>query len=618
MTLEWMKKQAPWVIGTFGILIVVGLIMMDRAGSNRGDRHHNIVGKVDGEEIPTERFQMELKNYLRGQEAQNGKSPEGVQLAQIREGLFNFKIQSILIQKVFTEYQMHASKEEMMDFVTKHPQEVAQNIQRYRNYEELPPFLADSVIDQSRYVNWLSQDSIYDRVSMREMEENLRTSVIPQVQLQQIMKSQIHRTALEEAYTISQRETKARVEYYHVSMDSFPVSPDKFKDADLQKYFDANPDSFYFKEDAARLGFLRLPLQPSKQDSALMFEFGKELKDRSIAGEKFADLAKDYSNDLATAEKGGKIEGLRGRESMEPAIANAAFALNPGEISQPILGNQGYHIILVHNKAKVDSSEKIEVSEILLKITSGTETIDSLLDLAEKIRTSAKKNGLEKAGKEFNVVYGKTPIFDKSNMSPLPTSYIQGANSFAFSQFEAKEKISDAMQSDEGIYVFEREIKFPKGRSLERAKQRITDILVKEEKIAAAKKEMEAQKVSIVAIANNAKPATIGKAKLDSTSAGAISADNWLPGFGYSSPTLFKVFSQAPGTWGSVMVTDLGVVIARVAEKVALPNNEIWDKANAQLGQSEPYQLSSLYQEWMANLPKSAKVENKLDMVFRN
>ncbi len=72
MTLEWMKKQAKWVIGIFGFFILGGLIMMDRAGSYRSDRHHNIVGKVNGEEIPTDRFQSELKNYLRGQEAQNG------------------------------------------------------------------------------------------------------------------------------------------------------------------------------------------------------------------------------------------------------------------------------------------------------------------------------------------------------------------------------------------------------------------------------------------------------------------------------------------------------------------------------------------------------------------
>ncbi len=506
----------------------------------------------------------------------------------------------------------------MMDFVLKHPQEVAQNIQRYRGYEELPPFLADSTVDQARYENWLNQDSIYDRISMRELEENLKTSVIPQVQLQQIMKSQVHRTALEEAYAISTRETKARLKFYHVALDSFPVSADKFKDADLKAYYDAHPDSFSYREDAARLGYLRLPLKPSKTDSTLMSDFAKELKERAKNGEKFPDLAKDYSNDQATADKGGKLEGLRSRESLDPAIANAAFALNPGEISDPILTRFGYEIIQLNDKKKVDTTMKVEVSQIVLKITAGTETIDSLTEMAEKIRTDAQKQGLAKTAQAYSLPYEKTPIFDKANLSPLPTGYVQGTNSFAFSQFEAKEKISEPLQSDDGIYLFERDAKFEKGRNFERAKQHIAENLAKEEKLAAAKKELETQKGAILAAQEGSLPASIGRAKLDSTSGGPISADNWLPGFGYSSPTLFKVFSQPANTWGPVLTSDLGAVIAKVTDKVSLSDKEIWDKAQAQMSQPEPYQFSSLYQEWVANLPKSAKVENNMDMVFRN
>src|SRR6185312_10307128 len=106
----------------------------DRAGSYRADRHHNIVGKVDGQEIPTERFQADLKNYLRGEETRTGKAPDGIQLVQIREGLFNYKVQSMLMDRIFRQYQLHASKEEMMDYVLTHPQEVAQHIARYQGY----------------------------------------------------------------------------------------------------------------------------------------------------------------------------------------------------------------------------------------------------------------------------------------------------------------------------------------------------------------------------------------------------------------------------------------------------------------------------------------------------
>ncbi len=620
MTLEWMKKQAGWVIGIFGIFILGGLVMMDRAGSYRSDRHHNIVGKVNGEEIPTDRFQSDLNNYIKGQEQQSGKAPEGLQLAQIRDGLFNFKVQSILIQKVFTDYQLYPSREEMMDYVLKHPQEVAGHIARYKGYEEMPPFLADSSIDQSRYENWLAQDSVYDRYSMRELEEQLRTSVIPQVQLQQILKSQNHRTALEETFSLAMRENKAKVKFYHVSADSFTVAADKFKDADLKGYYDAHPDSFFFHDDAARLAYVRIPLKPSLLDTNLMLDLAKQLKERAGNGEKFADLAKDYSNDPGSAEKGGKLEGLRGREGLDPAFANAAFALAPGQISEPVLSQFGYHIILLHDKKKGeqgDTAEKIEVSHILLKINAGTETVDSLMTMAKDMRESAQKIGLEAAAKNAKLALDKTVIFEKATLTPLGGVYVQGANSFAFSQFESKEKISEALQAEDGIYMFSRDAKFAKGRDFERAKPLIGALMAKEEKLALAKKELEAQKSAILAAPADALPARFGKAVLDSTPA-ATSADSWVPGFGYSSPNLFAVFALPVGQWSQIYVSDMGAVLAKVVDKASLTDTELTAKVQAAMSQPDQYQASSLYQEWIANLPKTADVENKMDMVYRN
>jgi peptidyl-prolyl cis-trans isomerase D len=621
MTLEWMKKQAGWVIGIFGVFILGGLLMMDRAGSYRQDRHHNIVGKVDGEEIPTERFQAELKNYLRAQEQQAGKAPEGIQLAQIRQGLFNFKVQSILIQKAFQRYQLFASREEMMDYIVKHPQEVAQHIARFRGYEELPPFLADSAIDQARYENWLAQDSVYDRYSMRELEEQLRQSVIPQIQLQQLLKAQAHRTLLEESYAVAMRENKAKLKFYRVAADSFAVSPDKYKEADLKAYYESHPDSFHFREDAARLAYLRLPLRPSSGDSALMLDLAKQLKDRALNGEKFADLAKDYSNDPGSAEKGGKLEGLRGREGLDPAFANAAFALAPGQISDPVLSQFGYHVILLHDKRKEkgDSAEKIEVSHILLKINPGTETVDSLTSRAEELRGIAQKSGLEAAAKEAKLAVEKTPIFEKGNLTPLGGNYIQGVSSFAFGQFEAKEKISEPLQAEDGIYLFARDAKFEKGRDFERAKPLIAGILAREEKIDLAKKELEARKPAIASAPQDALPPRLGKAVLDSTAGGLVSADSWVPGFGYSSPNLFAVFALPVGQWSPVYGSDQGAVTAKVTEKAFPTEQEIAAKAQASLSQGgDAYTASGLYQEWIANLPNTAKVENKMDLVFRD
>jgi len=63
-------------------------------------------------------------------------------------------------------------------------------------------------------------------------------------------------------------------------------------------------------------------------------------------GGNFADLAKQYSTDPSSKDKGGEL-GFFGRGTMVPAFQNAAFAMKPGQISAPVHSPFGYHIIQV-------------------------------------------------------------------------------------------------------------------------------------------------------------------------------------------------------------------------------------------------------------------------------
>lgn len=67
------------------------------------------------------------------------------------------------------------------------------------------------------------------------------------------------------------------------------------------------------------------------------------------AGGNFADLAKQYSQDPASAQKGGEL-GFFGHGQMVPSFDQAAFSLKVGQISQPVKSPFGYHIIQVEEK----------------------------------------------------------------------------------------------------------------------------------------------------------------------------------------------------------------------------------------------------------------------------
>ncbi|RDI47875.1 peptidylprolyl isomerase [Falsibacillus pallidus] len=89
----------------------------------------------------------------------------------------------------------------------------------------------------------------------------------------------------------------------------------------------------------------------------------KEVKAKLDKGEKFEDLAKQYSTDPGSKDKGGDL-GWFGAGKMDPAFEKAAYNLKVNEISEPVKSQFGYHIIQVTDKKEkksfADMKKKLE------------------------------------------------------------------------------------------------------------------------------------------------------------------------------------------------------------------------------------------------------------------
>ncbi|WP_433748660.1 peptidylprolyl isomerase [Falsibacillus pallidus] len=80
----------------------------------------------------------------------------------------------------------------------------------------------------------------------------------------------------------------------------------------------------------------------------------KEVKAKLDKGAKFEDLAKEYSTDPGSKDKGGDL-GWFGAGKMDPAFEKAAYNLKVNEISEPVKSQFGYHIIQVTDKKEKKS-----------------------------------------------------------------------------------------------------------------------------------------------------------------------------------------------------------------------------------------------------------------------
>jgi len=98
----------------------------------------------------------------------------------------------------------------------------------------------------------------------------------------------------------------------------------------------------------------------------------KDVLERVKQGESFADLAKQYSEDPGSKDKGGDL-GYFKRGVMVPAFEKTAFSLEVGEISDLVKTDFGYHIIKVEDiknfqdlKAEIQDENQLEEEKNLV------------------------------------------------------------------------------------------------------------------------------------------------------------------------------------------------------------------------------------------------------------
>ncbi len=101
----------------------------------------------------------------------------------------------------------------------------------------------------------------------------------------------------------------------------------------------------------------------------------EEVKKKLDDGEKFEDLAKKYSTDTATKDKGGDL-GWFGAGTMVAEFEDAAYKLKVDQISDPVKTENGYHIIQVTDKKEKGKYEDVKDDmEYELKVSKLTSDI---------------------------------------------------------------------------------------------------------------------------------------------------------------------------------------------------------------------------------------------------
>jgi peptidyl-prolyl cis-trans isomerase D len=248
--------------------------------------------------------------------------------------------------------------------------------------------------------------------ALQSEQRELRYAVLPADKFSADI--QIDDAAVQTYYKAHQAEymtpESAKLQYAELRLDQLAarITP---SDAELHAAYDKNKDRY--NEPEKRHG--RHILIPVGKDDASAKKLAEDVMAQAKSGKDFAALAKQYSQDPGSADKGGDLDWAD-RTQFVPPFADALFSMNVGELRGPVKTQFGYHIIRLDEiqpgKTKPFDSVRGEI-EAELKRNAAS---DKFGEIQEQLQSRVEQGAVSDLGtlaKEFNLQTGEVPKFLK-------------------------------------------------------------------------------------------------------------------------------------------------------------------------------------------------------------
>ncbi len=222
-------------------------------------------------------------------------------------------------------------------------------------------------------------------------------------------------------------------------------------EAELKRYFNEHISEYDIPA-KAKTKIVKLEKKASARDEADMLADIRSIREEIIGGKSFEEAAQIESEDVGSAEQGGDL-GEFGRGRMVKEFEDVAFALQPGELSEPVRTQFGWHIILVEEKKTgEDGKALIRARHILLKVEPERATLDSLDNVMVDIAEQAKEVGLEQAAEKQGLQVTETELFTKGPYIPGVGPTASGAG-WIFSRRVGD--ISDPFETEKEFFILQ-------------------------------------------------------------------------------------------------------------------------------------------------------------------
>lgn len=428
---------------TSGVLFYFGSGPFGSTGGRSG-----AVAVVNGEEIPVERFKRGQAQMMAAYErmARQRLTPEMAERLGLSQQVINELVTEALVVQGAKQEGVSASHEEVSARI-----------------REVPAFQVDGRYSAERYLDVLKRERINPNDFYADVQR-----ILVRLKMESLIKQgvKVSEEEVREAYRQRHEQVRAAWAYADVkpAMAAIQVA-----DADLEPYVkahqpqwsqperrrlqyvlvtpsaqapaisDAEVEAYYQEhgsefEEPRRLRVAHVlvrvpPVGGSEAENAAKAKVEAVIK-RARAGEDFGKLAREVSEDKASAVQGGDL-GFVGPGELVAPFEQAAFALKKGEVSDPVRTPFGYHAIRV------------------LDVREGGKT--PLKDVASKIKTTLVTRKSERAA-QARADEVKTALLGASDFAAAAKRLGLDARDVAFGRGDALGEAGRDQQLDETVF----------------------------------------------------------------------------------------------------------------------------------------------------------------------